>query len=102
MSYPNPTAGDIRRFNEDGFLVVEDAMPPQALEDLQNVARELIAQKESLAKDWDWRKGEELASRTFRIVQCGVTGRYEWVRESPFRLWSTRFSSALMQQDLEF
>ena len=102
MAYPDPTAEDIRRFNEDGFLVVQDAMPPQALKDLQNVSRELIAQKESLAKDWDWRKGEELKSRTFRIVQCGVTGRFEWVRESPFRLWSTRFSSALMQLDLEF
>lgn len=102
MHYPEPTEAHIRQFNTDGFLVVENAISESALEDLRGVARDIISQKESVARDWDWRKGEALESRTFRIVQSGVSGRFPWVQQSPFRLWATKFSSALMQQNLEF
>src|SRR3954469_16605021 len=102
MHYPEPTEAHIQQFNKDGFLVVENAISESALEDLRSVARDIIAQKESVAKDWDWRRGEALGSRTFRIVQSGVSGRFPWVLQSPFRLWATRFSSVLMQQNLEF
>ena len=102
MTYPSATAQHIRSFQEDGFLVVEDALAAGDCERLQGVARHIIRHKEEMARDWDWRRGEDQTRRAFRIVQCGVTARFPWVADSVFRRWAAAFTSTLMQRPMEF
>jgi phytanoyl-CoA hydroxylase len=102
MSYPSPTNEDIRRFKEDGFLVVEDAIDPTECEALVAMGEEIIQGPRDAAKDWDWRRGEPLEQRAFRIVQTGVDRCFPWVVTSRFRAWAARFGGALMGQEMEF
>ncbi|MBI3832286.1 MAG: phytanoyl-CoA dioxygenase family protein [Planctomycetes bacterium] len=102
MHYPTATPEQIRQFEADGFLVVEDAMDAQDLSALIATSQEIIRRRHELARDWDWRRGEDLRQRVFRIVQCGVTANYPWVAESRFRKWAAGFSASLMGQEMEF
>lgn len=102
MPYPVPTQDEVLRFETDGFLVVQGAISSQELETLASMGSEMIGRPDDWANDWDWRRGEPLEKRAFRIVQCGVDHLYPWLRTSPFRLWATRFGAVLMRQDMEF
>jgi len=102
MSYPEPTSQQLERFEQDGFLVVEDAMDADDLSALIGMSQEIIRRKHELAKDWDWRRGEELGKCAFRIVQCGVTANFPWVMQSRFRCWAAAFTAVLMRQPMEF
>ena len=42
MPYPAPTSEQLERFNEDGFLVVENAIDPQELDALVQMGHEMI------------------------------------------------------------
>lgn len=102
MTYPSPTAADLRRFGDDGFLVVENVIDAEELAALVAMGNEIIEGPRDGAKDWDWRHGEPLDQRAYRIVQVGVDQRYPWITTSRFRTWAASFGSALMRQDMEF
>jgi len=102
MNYPEATAEQIAKFHDDGFLVVENVVPQPDIDELLKISERIIADRHALAKDWDWRKGEDQSKRAFRIVQCAVTRNFPWMQESELRRWSTRFASSLMKMDLNF
>jgi phytanoyl-CoA hydroxylase len=102
MAYPTPGPEDRARFHRDGFLVVENAIPEDELTRLNDAASEILRRKHELARDWDWRKGQNLSERTFRIVQCFFSNHFEWAKEAPFRTWATRYAEGLMGNELVF
>jgi len=102
MPYPQLTPEQLAQFDRDGFLVVENAVDPQELAALSETGLEIVRRRHSLAKDWDWRRGEALDNRVFRIVQCKVTEHFPWVVESRFRAWAAQFAAGLMQQEMVF
>lgn len=102
MYYPEPTEDEIARFNADGFLIVRDAIDPGELQALVDMGAEMIGRPADWGKDWDWRRGEPLDQRAFRIVQSGVDRHFPWLPVSRFRRWSTRFGGALMGQEMAF
>ena len=77
MPYPTPTPEELSRFSEDGFLVVRNAIDAQELHALVQMGEELIrSPPDPKANDWDWRRGEPLEKRVWRIVQSGVDSKY--------------------------
>lgn len=102
MYYPEPTADDIARFNADGFLVVRDVIDPAEQRALAEMGTEMIARPADWGKDWDWRRGEALDRRAFRIVQSGVDRHFPWLPASRFRDWAGRFGGALLGQEMTF
>ena len=103
MPYPAPTSEQLKRFNDDGFLVVENAIDPQELAALVRMGHEMIERPlDPKAKDWDWRRGEPLEKRAYRIVQSAVDRHYPWLVTSRFRTWAAQFGGLLMHQEMEF
>lgn len=102
MHYPLPTAADLERFNEDGFLVVKDAIDAQGRGALLEMGQEMIRLPRENVKDWDWRRGEPLEKRAYRIVQSRVDRLFPWIVTSRFRAWAARFGGLLMRQEMEF
>ncbi|MGQ0835015.1 MAG: phytanoyl-CoA dioxygenase family protein [Gammaproteobacteria bacterium] len=102
MHYPAPTTDDVLRFQEDGFLIVSDAIDEEEREALLAMGHEMIRLPRDKANDWDWRRGEPLDKRAYRIVQSGVDHAFPWLRESRFRSWAARFGAVLMRQEMEF
>ena len=100
--YRDATPADIRQFEEDGFLVVTDAIDAQERAAFRELGQAMIRLPRDGAKDWDWRRGEPLEQREFRIVQSGVDKHFPWVAQSRLRAWAVRFSAALMRQDMAF
>jgi hypothetical protein len=71
----DPTAEQLERFNEDGFLVVANAIDPQELPALVRMGHEMIERPlDPKAKDWDWRKGEPLEKRAYDLPE----DNYPW------------------------
>lgn len=102
MNYPSPTAADLRRFDADGFLVVENVIDAEERAALVTMGDEIIRGPRDEANDWDWRHGEPLDKRAYRIVQSGVDKRFPWITTSRLRDWAGRFGAALMRQQMEF
>lgn len=102
MYYPEATEDEIARFRADGFLVVRDAIDPAEQQALSQMGAEMIARPADWGKDWDWRRGEPLDQRAFRIVQSGVDRHYPWLPQSRFRRWAGRFGGALMGRGMAF
>lgn len=102
MPYPTLTPADLRAFEQDGFLVLRDVVPTADRRDLLTKVEYILDHREQHASDWDWRKGEALDRRQFRIVQCGVTGLFPELRQSPFHAWLETTASALMGQSMTF
>lgn len=102
MAYPHATAREIEFFREHGWIVVEDAIEPDEIEELARRCDEILANKEKLAFDWAWRKGTPREARAFRIVQASPTRLWPDLNESRFRQWAIEFAGALMGQPLEF
>ncbi|HKQ12638.1 MAG TPA: phytanoyl-CoA dioxygenase family protein [Steroidobacteraceae bacterium] len=103
MPYPVPTDEQLRRFDADGFLVVENAIDPQELDALVRMGHEMIERPlDPKANDWDWRRGESHENRVYRIVQSAVDRHYPWLVTSAFRTWAASFGGLLMHQDMEF
>lgn len=102
MHYPLPTAQDLERFAAEGFLVVTDVIDPDEGRAFLQMAQDLAQGPREGANDWDWRRGESLDKRVYRIVQSGVDRFFPWVTQSRFRAWAAAFGGALMRQDMEF
>ncbi len=102
MSYPAPTRAQMDFYNEHGWLVVEDAIPHAALDELALHCERIINEKETLANDWAWDAKESREQRSFRIVQGSPRKVWPEIAEQPFRKWLTDFGSALMGFEMEF
>jgi phytanoyl-CoA hydroxylase len=102
MYYPAPTSEDVLRFEDEGFLVVKDAIDKDEREALLAMGQEMIRRPREGAKDWDWRRGEPLDQRAYRILQSRVDPFFPWLPKSRFRSWAAGFSALLMRQDMEF
>ena len=102
MSYPRATQEQIDFFAQHGWLVVEDAVPGDMLDELERHCDRILADKERLAFDWAWSKDEDKDSRSFRIVQSSPSFVWKDIRDAPYRAWLVEFGSALMNQKLEF
>jgi phytanoyl-CoA hydroxylase len=102
VRYRAAADSDVEFFEEHGWLVVEDVIDPADLGRLEARCDEIIANKDTMAYDWAWQKGEGRDERTFRILQGSPS--YEWneFADAPFRTWATTFASALMGFEVEF
>jgi ectoine hydroxylase-related dioxygenase (phytanoyl-CoA dioxygenase family) len=103
VAYPRPTADHITFFREHGYLVVEDAIDPADLEQLERSCAEILEHKETMAFDWAWSKDKPRDEREFRIVQASPTHVWpERFADAPFRRWAIDFASALMGMPMDF
>jgi phytanoyl-CoA hydroxylase len=103
MAYPTATAEQVASYEEHGYLVVEDAIDPDDLVDLERGCAEIVANKETLAFDWAWSKDKGRDEREFRILQASPTHTWpERFATAPFRIWAVEFGSALMRKPMEF
>jgi phytanoyl-CoA hydroxylase len=102
MSYALPTATQIDFYRSHGWLVVEDAIPQGALDELEQYCDQLLQDKPRYAFDWAWDANEARENRSFRIVQSTPSLVWPDVAEQPYRKWLVAFGSALMNLELEF
>lgn len=102
MAYPLPTQTDIDFYREHGWLVVADAIPQAALDELERHCDKLLDNKQRYAFDWAWDEKEERDKRSFRIVQSSPSLVWADVAEQPYRKWLVAYGSALMNLKLEF
>lgn len=102
MYYPEPTPQNVLQFEADGFLVIRGVIDPEESAALAAMGAEMTRRPDDWGKDWDWRRGEPLDQRAYRIVQSGVDRLFPWLPESRFRAWAARFGGALMRQDMAF
>jgi phytanoyl-CoA hydroxylase len=102
MSFPKPTADQLAFFQQHGWLVVEDAIPPAALDEIERHCERIIDEKETLAKDWAWDAREDKDARSFRILQGSPTLVWPEIKEQPYRKWLVELGSALMNLRLDF
>jgi ectoine hydroxylase-related dioxygenase (phytanoyl-CoA dioxygenase family) len=101
-TYPEATAAQIEGFREHGYLVVEDAIPEEDLDELEGHLDELILQKEKLAFDWAWDASEAREQRSFKIVQSAPELVWPGVKDARYRSWAAEFGSALMGTPVVF
>lgn len=94
MSLPAATPDQIARFQAQGFLVVPDAVPVEAVADLRARATRIREQQRML----DWRRDAE--GKPTRPADQVIQGMLEldWLawREAPFHTWTLAFATALM------
>ena len=102
MAYPEPTPEQIASFQAHGFLVVEDAVPKEDLDELEAHCDKLILDKEKLAFDWAWDEKESKEQRSFKIVQSWPELVWPEIVDAPFRKWAGTFGSALLGKQVEF
>jgi phytanoyl-CoA hydroxylase len=102
MPYPRATEADITTFAEHGWIAVEDAVDPADLGPLEQRCQQIIDNKESMAFDWAWAKGQSRDEREFKILQSSPSMFWPDFAQSAFRLWAVEFASALMGTPVEF
>ncbi|HEX4904552.1 MAG TPA: phytanoyl-CoA dioxygenase family protein [Acidimicrobiales bacterium] len=102
MTYPVASDEQIAFFREHGYLVVEDAIPAEDLDELEGHLDTLILQKEKLAFDWAWDASEEKEARSFKIVQSWPELVWPEIVDAPFRTWAAVFGSALLGKEVAF
>lgn len=102
MPFPIASPEQIAFFEEHGWLVVEDAIPGNVIDELAARCDELIDRKEALAYDWAWDKNETLEARSFKIVQSWPELVWPEIKDAPHRKWIAEFGGALMRKPMEF
>jgi phytanoyl-CoA hydroxylase len=102
MTFPSASAAQIDFFREHGWLVVQDAIPQEALDELEAHCDLLLADTSRYAFDWAWDANESRDARSFRIVQSSPSFVWSTIAEQPYRRWLIEFGSALMGMPLEF
>jgi phytanoyl-CoA hydroxylase len=100
--YPDCDADAAARFREHGFLVVEDAIDPEDLEEVRRRCQPILDHKEKLAFDWAWEKGTPRERRSFGIVQGSPTLVWREIAGTRFRRWMRAYASQLMGGEVEF
>ena len=102
MPYPKPTQDQLDVFDARGWIVVKDAIPQAALDELEGHCDSILSAKEKLAYDWAWDVKEDKDSRSFRIVQSSPSFLWKEIADQPYRKWLVAFGGALMNQKLDF
>jgi hypothetical protein len=102
MSYRSATPDDIAFFKEHGWLVVENAIPPSDLDELERHCERIFEDKERLANDWAWDEKEKREERSFRILQSSPSFVWKEIRGAAYRKWLVAFGSALMHRNMMF
>jgi ectoine hydroxylase-related dioxygenase (phytanoyl-CoA dioxygenase family) len=102
MAYPAASAADVAFFAEHGYIVVNDAVEPDDLEELVARCDVIIEKRDRLAFDWAWEKGQTKEEREFKILQSSPSLLGADFSKAPFRVWAVEFGSALLGQPLEF
>jgi phytanoyl-CoA hydroxylase len=102
MTFPAATPEHIAFFRGHGWLVVIDAIPQAALDQLEAYCDRLLEDKSRYAFDWAWDANEARDARSFRIVQSSPSLVWIDIAEQPYRRWLVEFGSALMGMPLEF
>ena len=102
MPFPQPTRDQLDFFGEHGWIVVRDAIPQAALDELEGHCDSILSEKEKLAYDWAWDVREDKDSRSFRIVQSSPSFLWKDIAEQPYRRWLVAFGGALMNRKLDF
>ena len=102
MAYPRARDEDIERYRAHGFLVVENAVDPDDLEELIARCQEIIDNRDEMAQDWAWEKGKSKSERDFRILQSSPSLFWRHFRDAPFRRWAVEFGSDLVGRPVEF
>ena len=69
MTYRSATDTDIEFFAEHGWIVVTDAIDPSDLVEIEARCDQIIANKEKLAFDWAWEKGQDRTKRELHRAQ---------------------------------
>jgi phytanoyl-CoA hydroxylase len=101
MTYPTATPQQVAFYREHGWLVVEDAIPQDALDLLEERCEKIIREKERFAFDWAWDAKEKKEERSFKIIQSSPSLVWDTIAEQPYRNWLTAFSEALMDMKME-
>ena len=102
MIYPKPGDFEIGFFREHGWLVVENAIPPEVLVEVRERCEPILQKKHKLAFDWAWEKGKAREEREFKIVQSSPTWVWPDIANTEFRAWMRSFGSALIGSEVEF
>ncbi len=102
MTYAACSARDVDSFREHGFLVVEDAIDLDDLEEVRQRCQPILTHKEKLAFDWAWEKGTSREARPFRLVQSSPSIVWKQIAATRFREWMRVFASELMGRPVEF
>jgi phytanoyl-CoA hydroxylase len=100
--YRSATTEDVKFFAEHGWIVVADVIDPDDLVRLEQRCDEILANKETMAYDWAWEKGDAPGERKFRIVQGSPSWDSDEFDDAPFRTWAVEFASTLMGFPIEF
>lgn len=95
MPYRDATTDDVEFFREHGWLVVDDAVDPADLAELDQRCDEIIDDRQRRAYDWAW-SDDDGDQRTFRILQAMPSLGTTRFDATPYRLWAVDFASALM------
>jgi ectoine hydroxylase-related dioxygenase (phytanoyl-CoA dioxygenase family) len=102
VKYPRAEESQIAAFEKHGWLVVEDAIEPADLAELEARCQVILDKKDKLAFDWAWEKGKSQAEREFKIVQGSPTMVWPDIASARFRRWALAFGASLLRRDVEF
>lgn len=102
MAFPSATPEQIAFFRQHGWLVVEDAIPQADLDELEANCDIILSKKDRLAYDWAWSDKEDIAERSFRIVQSSPSIVWKEIATAPYRQWLLTFGDQLMGMKLSF
>jgi ectoine hydroxylase-related dioxygenase (phytanoyl-CoA dioxygenase family) len=102
VAYPECSERDVGCFEEHGFLVVEDAIDLEEIEEFVRRCQPILDKKHKLAFDWAWEKGKSREQREFKIVQGSPTFVWPGVADTRARRWMLGFAAALMRRPIEF
>jgi len=100
--YPEADPSQVAFFAEHGFLVVEQAVDPGEIREVEARCEVILEKKHKLAFDWAWERGTAREERAFRLVQGSPTLVWPGIAETRFRRWAIAFGSALMGRAVEF
>jgi phytanoyl-CoA hydroxylase len=102
MAYPKASGAQIAFFQEHGYLVVEDTIPPADLDELERHCDRILEEKDRLAYDWAWDAKESREQRSFRIVQSSPSFVWKDISQTAYRKWLVEFGAALTGLKMEF
>ena len=74
MYYRSPTTIEIEKYNNSGFLVVNNVIVQEDVKTLKKICDTVIENKEKFSvRDWAWAKKDgKLDERKFKIIQTTI------------------------------
>ena len=102
MPYPSATEADVAFFHQHGWIVVDDAVAPDDLRELEANCAVILDKKEKMAYDWAWEAGKSRDERDFHIVQSSPSFFWPELKQAAVQRWVVEFGSALLGREVEF